>query len=220
MSALSARRWALILAPVIAGLLTIVGVIADPAPAANGRELIEAYAANPAPLNVKAVGYHFAYTLWLFAALALASMVREKSAWLANIAGLLALLGISTIPGFLVSDFIDSAMGRLISVDAAMQVGEAAQQQWGFAVMALPGFAGLLLAFPLAAIAAWRAGLLPWWAVAAVIAGKVAFLGFNVTLPGNILLAVCFAVFTLAAARMDMAGSHAPVVQYGYSPSQ
>ena len=38
MSAVAARRWALIIAPVVAGTLTIVGVIADPAPGAEGRD--------------------------------------------------------------------------------------------------------------------------------------------------------------------------------------
>jgi hypothetical protein len=35
MSVLAARRWALIVAPVAAGTLTIVGVVADPAPGAE-----------------------------------------------------------------------------------------------------------------------------------------------------------------------------------------
>src|SRR5919106_444442 len=138
MSALAARRWALIVAPIVAGAFTIVGVIADPAPGAEGRELVEAYAADPDALNFKSLGYHFAYTIWLAAALGIVGLVRRRGSWLANVAGLLAILGISSIPGFLVSDFIDSAMGRLVGINEAVRVGDAVEEQWGLAVMAVP----------------------------------------------------------------------------------
>jgi hypothetical protein len=205
MAALAVRRWMIVLAPVIGAALTIVAAIADPAPGTEGRELVEAYAANPASLNYKSLSYHFAYTLWLVAALGIVLLVRGRGAWLANLAGLLAILGISTIPGFLISDFIESSMGRIVGVDAAMQVGEAAKQFWAFKAMQAPGLMGLLLALPLAIIAAWRAGLVPWWAIVAVIAGKAAFLGFSVSLPGNVLFTVAFAALTLALAKIDPA---------------
>jgi hypothetical protein len=204
-NALAGRRWALIVAPVAAGTLTIVGVIADPAPGAEGRELVEAYAADPDALNFKSLGYHFAYTTWLAAALGVVGLVRRRGSWLANVAGVLAILGISTVPGFLVSDFIDSAMGRLVGINEAVRVDETVQGQWGLAVMAVPGFAGLLLALPLAAIAAWRAAQLPWWAPVSVIAGMATFIGFDATLPGNVLLTVAFAVFAAALTRIDPA---------------
>lgn len=209
MSALAIRRWALIVGPPVAGLLVVVGVIADPSPEARGRELVEAYAADPDALNFKVVAYHFAYTLWLAAALGLAALVRGSGSWFATIAGALAILGISTIPGFLITDFLNSAMGRIVGVDAAVRVEDAAQEQWGLTLMAAPGAVGLLLALPLAALAAWRARLLPWWGPAVVIGGKVAFVGFGVTLPGNILLAVAFAVFAVALARMEPSLSRA-----------
>jgi hypothetical protein len=205
MTALAARRLALIVAPVAAGTLTIVGAIADPAPGADGRELVEAYAADPDALNIKSLGYHFAYAIWLAAALGVVGLVRRRGSWLANIAGALAILGISTIPGFLVSDFINSAMGRRAGIDETVRVGEAVEEQWGLAVMAVPGFAGLMLALPLAAIAAWRAALLPWWGPVSVIAGKAGFIGFDATLPGNVLLTVAFAIFAVALTRIDPA---------------
>jgi hypothetical protein len=102
-----------------------------------------------------------------------------------------------------VSDFIDSAMGRLVGINETVRVGEAVEEQWGLAVMAVPGFAGLLLALPLAAIAAWRAAQLPWWGPVSVIAGMAAFIGFDATLPGNVLLTVAFAVLAAALTRID-----------------
>lgn len=160
MSALAARRWALIVAPIAAGAFTIVGAIADPAPGTEGRELVEAYAADPDALNFKSLGYHFAYTIWLAAALGIVGLVRRRGSWLANVAG-------------------------------------------GLAAMAVPGFAGLVLALPLAAIAAWRAAQLPWWGPVSVIAGMATFIAFDATLPGNVLLTVAFAVFAAALTRID-----------------
>jgi hypothetical protein len=160
-------------------------------------------ASDPDALNFKSLGYHFAYTIWLAAALGVVGLVRRRGSWLANVAGVLAILGISSIPGFLVSDFIDSAMGRLVGIDETVRVGEAVEEQWGLAVMAVPGFAGLVLALPLAAIAAWRAAQLPWWGAVSVIAGMAMFIGFDATLAGNVLLTVALAVFAAALTKID-----------------
>lgn len=202
MNAIAVRRWAIAIAPVLAGILTVVGTLADPLPPGEGRELVEAYASNPGPLNIKSLSYHFAYALWLAVVFPLVGLVRARGSWLANIAGLLAFLGISTIPGFLVTDFIDSAMGQTVGADAAVRVGEVAQGFWAFPVMAGPGFAGLMLALPLAAIAAWRAGVLVWWGAAAAVAGIAAFAVFGAMLLGNSILAVAFLVFSVALARL------------------
>jgi hypothetical protein len=39
-----------------------------------------------------------------------------------------------------------------------------------------------------------------------VVVGKAAFMGFGATLPGNVLLTVAFAVFSLALATIDSEG--------------
>jgi hypothetical protein len=119
-----------------------LGVIADPDPEARGRALVEAYAADPNALNFKAVGYHFAYTLWLAAALGLAALVRRRGAWLANVAGVLAILGISTIPGFLIIDFLNSAMGRIVGVAEAVRVEVAPSRPRARPTGAPPGAVG------------------------------------------------------------------------------
>src|ERR671910_801257 len=100
MSALAARRWALIVAPVAAGAFTIVGAIADPAPGAEGRELVEAYASDPDALNIKSLGYHFAYTIWLSAALGIVGLVRRRGSWLPNRAGAGRLSCLSSVSRF------------------------------------------------------------------------------------------------------------------------
>lgn len=203
MSAVAARRWALIVAPVLAGVLAVIATIADPAPRAQDAELIRAYAANPDRIQLKSVSYHFAYALWLMVVFPLVGMVRRRGAWLANLAGVLAVLSISTIPGFLAVDFLDSAMGQIVGAETALRIGERAMQGWGFAAMAAPGGIGLLLALPLATIAAWRAGFLEWWGPVATVVGFAAFMLFGATLPGNIILAVAFVVLSAALSRID-----------------
>lgn len=216
MTATAARRWAMIVAPAIAGILAVIGTIADPLPPGEGAELIDAYAKNPGPLNIKSLSYHFAYALWLAIVFPLVGLVRGRGSWLANIAGLLAFLGISTIPGFLITDFIDSAMGQTVGTDAAVRVGELAQGFWAFPVMAGPGLAGLILALPLAAIAAWRAGVLVWWGAAAAVAGIAAFAVFGAMLLGNSILAVAFLVLSLALARLNLPpNDRGPATQAG-----
>ncbi len=58
-SALSARRWFLIVSPVLAGLFAIVGAYADPGAGTTGRAMWEIYTANPEPLQFKSLGFHW-----------------------------------------------------------------------------------------------------------------------------------------------------------------
>jgi uncharacterized membrane protein len=59
-----------------------------------------------------------------------------------------------------------------------------------------------MFALPLAAIVAWRAGVLAWWGAAAAFLGIGAFAFFEATLPGNVLLAVALLVLSAALARV------------------
>jgi hypothetical protein len=200
--ALAFRRGVLVAAPVVAGLLAIGGAIADPAVDLNGEEMYRIYADNPDPLQWKSLLYHFSYAVWGLAALLLAGVVRRRGAWLGNVAGVLAVLGISSIPGFLIVDFYDSAVGRVHGVEGLLAVERVTEPMWGLGVMALTGMAGFLLCLPVAALAAWRGGLLRWWEALAPIAGIVAgmvLLGANV--PGWAVTTLGFAVLSVGLAR-------------------
>ena len=202
-SARAARRWFLILAPTLAGVLATAGAIADPY-TGDGAALYEAYAADPDSLQFKAVAYHFSYVLWAAAALLLAGLVRRRGGWIANVAGVLALLGISTMPGFVLADFYDSSIGQVFGVDGALQVEDRMASMWALMVLATSGALGLVLALPVAALAAWRAGALPWWAAAAVTAGIVAgFFVLGPTVAAGVLMTAGFVVLSVALARMD-----------------
>jgi hypothetical protein len=202
--ALAVRRWFLVLAPVLAGVFAIVGAAADPAVDQEGRALFEAYAADHDAVQVKSMAYHLAYALWAVAALLLAGLVRRRGSWLANVGAVLAFLGITTIPGFLLADFYDSAIGRQFGADGALAVEESMSGMWALIAMATSGVAGLILCLPVATAAAWRAGLVPWWtpvAATAGIGGGFLLVGANV--PGAAIMAAGFAAVAVALARID-----------------
>lgn len=204
MSAFSFRGWFFILAPILAGLMLIVGALADPAPGAEFPVLIEAYAANPTRVQVKSLMLHFSYGLFGLIALALAGKVRSRGGWLANGAGLAAFLGITTMPGFIVSDFLDSTLGRELPLDEAVRISELIGQTWALQFMVLPGAFGLLLAMPLAAAAAWRARLFPCWTPVALSAGMVVLLVSSVTWPGAVVLTIALVSLAWQVARVPI----------------
>lgn len=201
-SAVASRRWTLVVLPTLAGLLAIGGAVADPAVDLDGEAMYRIYASEPGPLQWKALLYHFAYATWGLAALMLVSAVRRRGGWLANVAGLLAFLGISTLPGFLIVDFYDSAIGQEFGVDGTMAVERAMAPMWGLEVMALTGTVGFLLCLPVAVLAAWRAGVLRWWGALAPIAGLAIglfLIGANVL--GWAVMTAGYAVLSVGLAR-------------------
>jgi len=81
-SALSARRWFLIVSPVLAGLFAVAGAYADPAVGLDGPELWSLYAANPEALQFKSLGFHWSYSFWFVPALLIAPYVpAEAPGW-------------------------------------------------------------------------------------------------------------------------------------------
>jgi hypothetical protein len=173
-SALGFRRAAVIAAPALSALLIVAGFFLDPAIGESGRELAEEYAAHPGREQVSALAFHFAFALLAIPAVALIVAVRGRGAWLANLAAFLAVLGMTTLPGFLLTDFYDIAIYGELGGDAWDAVDDRLQELPGAIVMFLTGFLGFALTLPVALLAAWRAGLLPWWPALVVLAGNVA----------------------------------------------
>jgi hypothetical protein len=199
--AMAARRGFLVASPVLAGLLAVVGAYADPAAGLSGAEMQAIYAANPGPLQFKSLGFHWAYAFWFLPALLVAPYVRGMGAWLANVTAVVGFVGISTLPGLLMSDWFESAIGQAFGPAGNVAVTSHLDQMWGVPVMTLPGIVCLVLALPLTAITLMRAGLTRWWALAAVVAGFAAFMGSNVMWWGCAIMTGCFAVFAYALAR-------------------
>jgi hypothetical protein len=200
--ALQARRGFLVASPVLAGIGCVIGAYADPAVGLEGQALWDLYTANPKPLQFKSLGFHWGYAFWIVPALLIASYVRGKGAWLANIAAFLGFVGISTLPGLLFVDWYDSAAGQVYGPEAPARIYQLMQDtMWGPAVFTTPGMVGFVLALPLAAVALWRAGKVSWWAPASVVAGFAAFILSGITWWGCAITTVCFTVFAVALAR-------------------
>jgi hypothetical protein len=172
-SALRVRQGAVVAAPVLAAILIVAGFFLDPAIDESGRELAREYAEHPGREQVSALAFHFAFALLAIPTVALIVAVRGRGAWLSNLAAFLAFLGMTTLPGFLLTDFYDIAIYGELGGDAWDAVDDRLQELPGAAVMFVTGFFGFALALPVALLAAWRAGLLHWWPALLVFAGLV-----------------------------------------------
>jgi hypothetical protein len=197
--AVRVRRWLLVASPVLAGLFAILGAGADPSGGMSGQEMWEIYAAEPGRLQWKSFGFHWSYAFWIAPALLLAPYVRARGAWLATIAAVVAFVGMTTLPGLLIIDFYDSAIGQVAGAGTTEHVNELMRDtMWAARAIAIPGFLGFALALPLAGIAIWRAGLVRWWGPATAVAALAAFLLSGVTWWGAALAAAFLILFAVA----------------------
>lgn len=207
-SGVAFRRWIVVVSPLLAGLFLLLGAIADPAPSLQGRELTQAYADAPQRVQFKSFGYHFAFGFIGAMVFLLASRIRGRGVWLANVAVVLAFLGITTLPGFILADFYDSAIGQVVGLDAYDEINARMEGMWALAVLAGTGGLGLFLSVALIAAAVWRAQLIPWWAALLPVAAIVAFMA-SADEVGAGVSAMFFAAFTVALFRADWAtGTH------------
>jgi hypothetical protein len=173
-SALRLRRTAIIAAPILAAALIVVGFFTDPDIGASGRKLAREYAENPGWIQISALSFHFAYALLIIPAFALAASVCGRGAWLANVALLFAVLGLTTLPGLLVTDFYDVAIYGKLGGDAWQTVNDRLGELPGTIVFLLSTIVSATLALPTALFALFRAGRLPWWPAPAFLVAEVA----------------------------------------------
>jgi len=162
-SALSFRRRAVIVAAALSGILVLVSMFVDPVPGADGRELIQGYAANEGRQGLHTNLIHYGFALFAPVAYAMVGLVRRRGAWIANVAGLFAVVGLSTLPGLVLTDYILVGVEHAAGLDAAVASEAATENLPGFTALAVPGVFASLLAVPVAVLALWRAGLVPWW---------------------------------------------------------
>ncbi|MCE4027936.1 hypothetical protein LXM50_18325 [Microbacterium sp. Au-Mic1] len=195
------RHAVLIASPVLAGLFVLIGVATDPGAGVSGPAMWKLYAEHPDPLQWSAYDLHWSYTFWALPAMGAFAFLRRRGAWLANIAGLFGIIGISTLPGILVVDFYDSAVAGVAGVDTLGKVYEAFDGMWAVTAMMMPGNIALMLCLPLAVAAFWRGGLVRWWALPVILVGIAGlwFSGFvwwggAIMLAAGIGLAVEFAL--------------------------
>jgi hypothetical protein len=206
-AALALRRWAFVAAPVIGAALAVVGALADPAPGETGEPLWRLYAAHPEPLQVKALAFHWAFAFWFLAPLLVPTLVTGRGRWIGNLAAIAGFVGLATMPGLLVLDWYDSAIGQNFGVEGNAAVSATVEGMWGPAVLMGPGFPCMVVALPLAAGALWRAGAAPWWGIAAAVAGIGALIVSNLSAPGAVVATLAHLGVAAAFARATRDGA-------------
>jgi hypothetical protein len=130
----------------------------------------DALAAHPAQATVAAILLHFGYLLLLPAALALYVLARQAAPKLATAGGILALIGLSALPGLLVTDFYDLAMAQALPHEQSAAIADSLSTA-GMLALAVPSIAGTVLGLTLLGAAAWRAGYARGWVPVAILAG-------------------------------------------------
>jgi hypothetical protein len=141
-------------------------------------------------------------------------VLRRQGAWIANLAGLLAVLGLSTLPGLVFIDYFAVAVEHVAGLEAAVNAEGAVEKLPGFAAVTVPAFISAILAVPVASLALWRARLVAWWIP---LVAAAAFLGPNF-LPGPAIVA--FSIMAVGMLVVGWALWRIPVVAwYGTDPS-
>ena len=200
--ALAVRRGLLVAMPVLAGAFLVLGAAADPAGGISGAEMNRIYIDHPEALQWKSTGYHWAYALMIAPAMLLASYVKGRGAWIANIAAVIGFLGATTLPGMLMSDWYVAGIGHFYGLEGTLAVEEHMfSTMWGVKGFIIPGMLGFVLSLPLATIALWRARLVRWWAFAAVLGAYAAFFVSGARVWGTLISLALLTVFSFAVAK-------------------
>ena len=150
-----------------------------------------------ATLDAPAVAAAF----WIVPALLVAPLVRSRGAWLATITAFVGFVGVSTMPGLLLSDWFDSAVVAAHGLEGHRAMTGAMDGMWGIPVFLAPGIVALVLALPLTMVTLWRAGLARWWGLTAAVGAFAAFAVSEATWPGTVLATALLGVVSLALAR-------------------
>jgi hypothetical protein len=203
---------ALILGPII----VLAGMIATPWEAEpTTASYHDALAAHPGQAEVAATLLHFGYLLLLPASLGIMNLARRASPKLAHIGGALAVLGLATLPGLLVTDFYDLALAEALPRAQSVAISDATQESWAAAVMGLSAIAPMFFGLVTLMVAAWRAGITgPWTPFAIAIAWLLPFVSGTGLIPavaGASIMLVIFGSIGLKVARMsDQAWAERP----------
>lgn len=155
-----------------APLLVLAGMAATPWEDENTTAAYhDALAADPEQAEIAAMLLHFGFLLLLPACLGLMHLARGAAPKLAHIGGLLAIFGLATLPGLLVTDFYDLALAEALPREQSVPISDAAQGSWAAAVLGISGAFPVVIGMLVLAVAAWRAGAVPGAATLLVAAG-------------------------------------------------
>lgn len=173
-TALSVRRWAVVLAAAMSWVLVVVSMLVDPAPTADGRELVAAYAGDTFASGLHTNLIHYGFALMAPVVFGIVGLVRGRGAWLANLAGVMAVIGFSTLPGLVILDLATTATVQVSDVDTGAAASERLATMPAFVAIVAVAFPAVVLALPLAVAALWRAGLVHGGVVVAAVVASIA----------------------------------------------
>jgi len=190
---------------VAAGLLMTAGFAATPWEAEQTtRAYHDALLGHPDQAQVAAVLLHFGYLLLMPGAFGVMALVAPRGGWLLRIGGVLAVLGMATLPGLLITDAYDLALARELPPDVAARVSDAVGDLALSTILGFPTIVGVVLGMILLFLALWRAGEVPFAVPALVIAGwVVSFAGFGLvpTVAGGALMTLGFVLTAVRITR-------------------
>jgi hypothetical protein len=195
---------ALILAPVI----TLAGMLATPwEKEATTASYHDALAAHPGQAQLAALLLHFGYLLLLPAALGVMHLARRSTPKLAHVGGVLAVIGLSTLPGLLVTDYYDLALAQALPRSQSVAIADSAGSGWEVAVLLATTIAPMFFGLVTLMVAAFRAGVVRFWAPIAVAVGWIlpfaSGTGIVPASAGAVLIGVALVPLGVRVARMS-----------------
>ncbi|MEZ0075697.1 hypothetical protein [Planotetraspora sp. GP83] len=152
---------------------------------------------------------HYAWVLWVPGVIGLVHLVRGKGVVLANIAGVVTVLGLIDFSSLMISDFFDVVLFQSLPVQQAEKLMQDAAQPAMVAGWQMPGMIGSFLGLVLVAVAYARAGRAGWWFPAGVLVGIVVWLfgasAWNLVLGlgGPVILLAAFGAVGVSLIRMS-----------------
>src|SRR3954449_41115 len=167
-----ARR-AAVVALVGGPLVTLAGMLATPwEKEATTASYHDALAAHPTQAGIAALVLHFGYLLLLPAALGIMHLARRSTPQVAHVGGILAVIGLATLPGLLVTDFYDLALAQGLPREQSVEIADSAMT-WAAGVMLATTIAPMFFGLVTLLVAAYRAGVAKPWAPVAVAVGWI-----------------------------------------------
>ncbi|MEU7004686.1 hypothetical protein [Nonomuraea sp. NPDC046570] len=199
------RRTAAGLCLVLAPLLHVAALVADPA-IRQGGDTIGVYGRYPGQVSISASLLHWSWVLLVPGIIGMVHLIRDRAVVFGHLAGGVALLGVVNFSGLMLGDFFYSRLERAMPAEQGARLADEAFADpgalFGFQI---PGFAGLLGLFLLGLALAY-ARQAPWWAPFAMLAGIVGAPFFPVgTVVGGLLFLAGSGVIGLRMLRMSNA---------------
>jgi hypothetical protein len=204
------------LALIVGPIIVLAGMIATPWEAEpTTASYHDALAAHPGQAEIAATLLHFGYVLLLPAALGIMHLARRASPKLAHVGGALAVLGLATLPGLLVTDFYDLALAENLPRAQSVAISDATQEGWAGAVFGLSAIAPMFFGLIVLMVAAYRAGVAPVWTPVGIAVAwllpLVSGTGLAPAVAGATLVLIIFGSIGLKVARMsDQAWAERP----------